>query len=129
MSTVYILCKSDRYGDNIESIIKVFSNRTKALKELYTYVGLNDGTNRFNNNYFILIKHIDDDGYEDDYEHVEYFYNHNNYITKDIWQKVIDELPEKNTLNKLISYEYKIRQYLKQEKKIENEIIENKKII
>ena len=128
MSTVYILCKEDRYRDNIESIIKIFSNRTKALKELYTYAGLNDGTNKFNMGFFILIKNIDEDSYmEDEYEHVHHFMYINKYITKDIWQKVIDELPNKKTLTSLISFESKMKEYLKQEKKISDEMIENKK--
>jgi hypothetical protein len=130
MTTVYILCKEDRYGDNIESIIKVFNNHTKALKELYEYSWLyneHDQNIKFNRTFFILTKNIDDDsGIDENYEHVYNFVYINKYITKDIWQKVINELPKKKTLNKLITYEIQMREYLKQRKNISNELIENK---
>lgn len=133
MSKVYILCKEDKYNADIECIIKVFSNHTQALKSLYKYTGFKDDKFDFNNSYFILTKTVDQEleislsESEEEYENVYDFRDITNYITKDIWQKVIDELPEKNTLRNLIKFQHELREYLKTREKITEEIVESKK--
>lgn len=141
MSKVYILCKENKYEGNIEHIIKVFSDRTQALKELYEHVGFydknyNDPDKRFadtffyDNNYVILVKTVDQESEEEseeEYENVYDFRDITDYITRNIWQKVIDELPEKNTLRNLIKFQHEVREYKNQEKKVSKEIVESKK--
>ena len=133
MSKVYILCKDNINGGFIEYIIKVFSDHTQALKELYKCVNFydenNDNKKDFDNNYFILTKTInqESESEEEEYERIYDFRDIANYITKDLWQKVIDELPEKNIIKKLIKFQNELREYLKEEKKIIEEIVENKK--
>jgi hypothetical protein len=95
--------------------------------KLYEYSGLfNEQDINFNTSFFILTKNIDDDsGIDENYEHVYNFIYINKYITKDIWKRVIDELPKKNTLKKLIAFESEIKEYLKQKKYISDDLIEN----
>lgn len=139
MSKIYLLCKQDKHEDNIEHIIKVFSDYTQALKELYKYVGFYKeqdiididayieyiGTFNFDNGYFILTKMVDQESV-DDYKSVHNFYDIKGYITKDIWKKVIDELPEENTLKNLISFQNEIKEYKNQKEKVAKEIVESK---
>ena len=139
MSKVYLLCKEDTSG-NIEYVLNVFSDRTQAIKELYKNVGfykerdiydadddidyMKEHIGKFNwdNSYFILIKTVDKEEFEEDFEHVYDLKAVKNVITENIWQKVIDELPEKQTLKKLISFENQMREYNKQVKEVAEEI-------
>jgi hypothetical protein len=133
MSKVYILCKEDRYEGYIQYIIKVFSDQTQALKSLYKYTGFKDDKFNFDNSYFILVKTVDQESEEsgsedeEEYENVYDFRDIAGYITRYTWQKVIDELPEKNTLRNLIKFQREVREYKKQEKKITEDIVERKK--
>lgn len=128
MSKVYILCKEDKYEGHIQYIIKVFSDQIQALKSLYKYTGFTDDKFHFDNSYVILVKTVDQElEDEEEYENVYNFSDITDYITRNIWQKVIDELPEKNTLRNLIKFQHEVREYKNQEKKVSKEIVESKK--
>lgn len=137
MSKVYILCENNDDGDKILHILKVFSDHTLALKALYICSGflaeggdlyaINNVTDYtkdctdefyFNGNFCLEIKTIDASKDEYDYEFVFNFKSLNSLITKEIWMKVIDELPEKETLKKLILFKKEMAEFACQERNL-----------
>ena len=136
MSRVYILVKHAK-NCQIEEIIKVFSanNYTQALKELYKYSGYgyneDDEENEqclfnFDNSFYILTRSLDlNDNERDhkrDYVPVYDFSDIRHNINVEIWDKIIEELPNTSTLNKLIEFDKQTKEYNGQVKKIRNEI-------
>jgi hypothetical protein len=106
MIKIYILCKNNING--IDDIVKVFSNKILALKELYRYAGFychneEKFVEKFMGNDYHIECHMIDECHPRQYicmpNNLKYV---KHLITKDIWLKIIDELPDNKTFNKLV---------------------------
>lgn len=120
---VYILCKESDVSYSIDTIIKVFSNEIEAIKELYkrSYDG-----EKVDYNYIIHKKEIDIESESCESRLYTFSYYVRCVLTKEIWDRVIEELPENTTLDKLIKYDIEMLEYNRINESFAQDIVQNK---